>query len=169
MTSPSSRPPRGRRRCSTRSSTWLYPEVGEGPGKGSRTPEAGAPAGGRAWRRGTCLGCSSLPASKSELDCPLVAGGCQLKAAPTPDALARAHDLCLPPDQLSVASSILCPAHQKDVYTTTPWVPDSQLATALSGLKVTILQSLQAPATSRPMTLTPIPYPSHSSPLPSFL
>ena len=83
--------------------------------------------------------------------------------------LRSAHDFCLPPDQLSVASSIHCPAYQKDVYTTIPWVPDSQLATALSGLKVIILQSLQAPATSRPTTLAPIPYPSQSSPLPSFL
>lgn len=78
--------------------TWLWPEVREGSGKGSRTPAKGAGLGGR-----TCLRLSAPPPLRTELDCPLVADGCHLKATPNPDSLPE----CPRPlsGQISVVSS----------------------------------------------------------------
>ena len=56
--------------------TWLRREVEERSGK-ARKDRRGRPGGG------TCLWCSAPPAFRSGLNCPLVAGACDLKATPT--------------------------------------------------------------------------------------
>lgn len=135
-------PGAGRRR-SSRSSKWLRPEDGEGSGNRARTPRSG-------------------------LDCPLVAGGCDLKAPPTPRCPRAGPRTCLPPGQLSPLSSIL-PVHQKVVCTSNPWVLGSELATALPGPWITILTKASS-LSPTPMTMkrpwplalylaTPVPSP----------
>ena len=123
MTLPSRRTSKRRRRCSSRSSKWLWPEIGKGLEKGAGLQRQALQIGRRALQLGAgggpeggiCHGRPSPSAFRSKFDCPLVARGFHLKTTPTPDACSQCFrgPVRLLTGQLSAGSPIFCPVHQE--------------------------------------------------------